>query len=107
MRRSSTGSEPPVFQAGPLEVDLAARTVRHHGAEVHLTATEYALLRVLVRHAGKVVTQKQLLHEVWGPHAGEQSHYLRVHFNHLRQKLDPERTGLIRTEPRIGYRLEA
>ena len=104
-RRTAETAEEPVFRAGPLEVDLAARRVVVHGAEVHLTTTEYALLHLLIRHAGKVVTQKQLLREVWGPNADEQSQYLRVYFTHLRKKVDPGCTGLIQTEPRIGYRL--
>ena len=106
MRRSNDAADEPTFRSGPLEVDLAARVVRVNGEEVKLTAIEYALLRLLIKHAGKVVTQKQLLREVWGPQAEDQSHYLRVHFTHLRQKIDPEHTGLIKTEPRIGYRLE-
>jgi two-component system KDP operon response regulator KdpE len=105
MRRNSDATEEPTFCSGPLEVDLAARIVRVSGEEVKLTAIEYALLRLLIKHAGKVVTQKQLLREVWGPQAEDQSHYLRVHFTHLRQKIDPGHTGLIQTEPRIGYRL--
>jgi two-component system KDP operon response regulator KdpE len=104
-RRSPDAAEEPVFRAGALEVDLAARRVFVHGAEVRLTATEYALLRILIRHAGKVVTQKHLLREVWGPAAEVHSQYLRVYFTHLRKKVDPDGTGLIRTEPRIGYRL--
>ncbi len=106
MRRSADVDEEPVFKTGALEVDLAARLVKLKGEEVKLTSIEYALLRLLIKHAGKVVMQRQLLREVWGPQAEDQSHYLRVHFTHLRQKIDPEHTGLIKTEPRIGYRLE-
>ena len=105
MRRSADVAEEAVFTTGDLEVDLAARLVRVKGDEVKLTAIEYALLRTLIKHAGKVVTQQQLLREVWGPQAEDQSHYLRVHFTHLRQKIDPGHRGLIQTEPRIGYRL--
>lgn len=105
LRRSSDATEEPTFRTGDLEVDLAARMVRVGGDEVKLTSIEYALLRTLIKHAGKVVTQKQLLREVWGPQAEDQSHYLRVHFTHLRQKIDPHHTGMIQTEPRIGYRL--
>ena len=105
MRRSNDGEAEPIFKAGPLEVDLSSRTVKREGAEVRLTSIEYALLRLLIKHAGKVVTQKQLLREVWGPQAEDQSHYLRVHFTHLRRKIDPQHMGLIRTEPRVGYRL--
>lgn len=75
------------------------------GQEIKLTATEFALLRLLIQHAGKIVTQKQLLREVWGPNSEEQSQYLRVYFTHLRKKIDPDNEGLIETEPRVGYRL--
>ena len=90
-------------------VDLAARTVRKSGREVKLTPIEYALLRVLVTHAGKIVTHRQLLTEVWGPQAVEQTHYLRVHIAHLREKLDEPAAepALIVTEPGIGYRLRS
>jgi two-component system KDP operon response regulator KdpE len=81
--------------------------VRKADAEVKLTPTEYALLRLLVVHAGKVLTHRQLLTEVWGPNAVEQTQYLRVHVAHLREKLedDPARPKLIITEPAVGYRL--
>ena len=75
--------------------------------EVKLTATEYALLKILAQHAGKVVTHKQLLREVWGPNAEEQSQYLRVYMTHLRKKIESAgtRDKLLRTESGIGYRL--
>jgi two-component system, OmpR family, KDP operon response regulator KdpE len=105
-RRAPGMPEEPVFVAGDLIVDLAEHSVTVKGKPVSLTATEYALLRELVRHAGKVVVHKQLLRAVWGPHAEEQSQYLRVYITHLRNKLEPERrTKLIQTEPGIGYRL--
>ena len=105
-RRAAEAREEPVFVSGSLTVDLAARTVTASKQEVHLTATEYALLHELVRHAGKVVTHRQLLRAVWGPNAESQSQYLRVYITHLRKKLetDPEQK-FIRTEPGIGYRL--
>ena len=104
-RRTPTAQE-PVFVNGKLTVDLAARIVRVQDREIHLTSTEYALLRELVQHAGKVVTHKQLLRSVWGPNAEEQYQYLRVYTTHLRKKLETESTGkLIQTEPGIGYRL--
>jgi two-component system KDP operon response regulator KdpE len=106
--RHAQGQAPDaVFRAGSLEVDLAARVVRKRGQEVKLTPTEYALLRLLVTHAGKVLTHRQLLTEVWGPKAGEQTHYLRVHIAHLREKLedDSAQSKLIITEPAVGYRL--
>lgn len=95
----------PIFKSGSLEVDLPQHQVFVKKQEVKLTATEFALLRLLVQHAGKIVTQKQLLREVWGPNSEEQSQYLRVYFTHLRKKIDPDNEGLIETEPRVGYRL--
>ena len=96
----------PVFDGGALHVDLERREVRLAGAEVHLSPTEYKLLSVLVRHAGRVVTQQQLLEAVWGPHAAHQAHYLRVYMANLRRKLEPERDGrLFATEAGVGYRL--
>jgi len=107
-RRAPEAHEEPVFVCGGLAVDLAARVVMLNKEEVHLTATEYGLLHELVRHAGKVVTHKQLLRAVWGPNAEEQSQYLRVYITHLRKKLETKTSGkLIQTEPGIGYRLLA
>jgi two-component system KDP operon response regulator KdpE len=96
-----------LFCSGNVEVDLAARLVRKCGQEVKLTPIEYALLRLLVSHAGKVLTHRQMLTEVWGAHAVEQTHYLRVHIAHLREKLEDNsaRPDLILTEPGVGYRL--
>jgi two-component system, OmpR family, KDP operon response regulator KdpE len=96
-----------VFSVGELRVDLAAREVFASGAEVHLTPTEYKLLTVLIRNAGKVVTQRHLLKEVWGPNAVEHSHYLRVYMGQLRHKieLDPTRPRYLQTEAGVGYRL--
>ncbi len=103
-RRAPEAQEEPVFVCGDLTMDFVARTVAVKGREVHLTATEYSLLHELVRHAGKVVTHKQLLRAVWGPQAETQSQYLRVYITHVRQKL--ESAGrLIRNEPGVGYRL--
>jgi two-component system KDP operon response regulator KdpE len=95
-----------IFHSGSLEVDLAARLVRKGGREIKLTPTEYSLLRLFVTHQGKVLTHRQLLTEVWGPKSGNQTHYLRVHIAHLREKVedDPSRPALIITEPAIGYR---
>ena len=95
------------FAVADFQVDLGRRRVVAHGAEVHLTPIEYRLLTTLVRHAGKVVTQRQLLQEVWGPNAGEQAHYLRVYMAHLRRKVekDPARPRWLLTEPGVGYRL--
>ncbi|MCU4118213.1 two-component system response regulator KdpE [Variovorax sp. N23] len=99
----------PLFRFGEIEVDRAARLVRRAGAEVHLTPTEYRLLGVLVANAGRVLTQRQLLREVWGPSHSEQSHYLRIYMGHLRQKLeaDPAQPKHLLTETAVGYRLVA
>ena len=96
-----------VFRAGSLEVDMTARVVKLGGREVKLTATEYSLLRLFVQHAGKVLTHRQILREVWGPTYVEQTHYLRVYVAHLREKLeaDPAQPALFITEPGVGYRL--
>lgn len=107
-RRSLVEMGEPVFEAGPLSVDLSARRVTLSGAEVKLTPTEYALLRTLVQHAGKVITHKQLLRTVWGEKAESQAQYLRVYITHLRRKLEEqhgEGRRLIKTEVGIGYRL--
>ncbi|WP_319003132.1 two-component system response regulator KdpE [Acidovorax radicis] len=97
----------PVFQFGDVEVDRAARVVRKAGLEVHLTPTEYRMLSVLITNAGRVITQKQLLREVWGPMRSDQSHYLRIYMGHLRQKLeaDPAQPRHLLTESGVGYRL--
>jgi two-component system KDP operon response regulator KdpE len=95
------------YRAGELLVVLSARTVHRAGAEVHLTPTEYKLLATLIRQAGRVVTHRQLLQEVWGANYIGQTHYLRVYMAQLRHKLehDPTRPRLLLTEPGIGYRL--
>jgi two-component system KDP operon response regulator KdpE len=106
LRRSQPPTASSVFRSGDIEVDLAARLVKKNGQEIKLTPTEYALLRLLVVHAGKVLTHRQLLTDVWGPTAVEQTHYLRVHIAHLRDKLedDSAQPKFILTEPAIGYR---
>lgn len=106
-RRAVSGNDAPVFSAGQLEINFQARIVTLKGKEISLTPTEYALLKVLAQHAGKVVTQKFLLRDVWGPAAEEQSQYLRVYMTHLRKKIDPgaARGKLLQTESGIGYRL--
>jgi len=105
-RRTPGAAEDPVHVVGPLRVDLSAHAVHVAGREVSLTATEFALLRVLVQHAGRVVTHKFLLRSVWGPQAESQSQYLRVYITHLRKKLETDLPQkLIRTEAGIGYRL--
>ena len=97
----------PVFRFGSVEIDRAARVVRRAGAEVHLTPTEYRLLGVLAANAGRVLTHRQLLREVWGPSHAGQNHYLRVYMGHLRNKLeaDPAQPAHLLTETAVGYRL--
>lgn len=97
----------PVFRFGEVTVDRQARIVRRAGAEVHLTPIEYRLLSVLMANAGRVLTHRQLLREVWGPSHADQSHYLRVYMGHLRQKLeaDPAQPVHFLTETAVGYRL--
>ncbi|MBH2019638.1 two-component system response regulator KdpE [Polaromonas sp.] len=97
----------PVFRFGQVEVDRQARLVRRAGAEVHLTPIEYRLLSVLMANAGRVLTHRQLLREVWGPSHAGQSHYLRIYMGHLRQKLepDPAQPQHLLTETAVGYRL--
>lgn len=99
----------PIIRAGELEIDLSARRVTVRGTEVRLTATEYDLLRVFVRHAGRVLTHAQVLKEVWGPNAQQHVQYLRVYVGHLRHKIevDPSQPQMIVTEPGVGYRFAA
>jgi two-component system, OmpR family, KDP operon response regulator KdpE len=106
--RPADGAE-PVFEAGDVRVDMVRREVTKAGTPVHLTPTEYKLLGLLIRHAGRVLTHRQLLKEVWGTNYADQSHYVRVYMAQLRQKLeaDPARPRLIVTEPGVGYRLKA
>jgi len=106
--RFQAKGETPVFTAGELSVDLARRLVKRKGEEVRLSPKEYDLLRVLVANAGKVMTHRQLLGEVWGPAHAEDAQYLRVFVRSLRHKLeaDPARPSLILTEPGVGYRLK-
>ncbi|MBK5290313.1 MAG: response regulator [Acidobacteriia bacterium] len=96
-----------VFRTGNIEVDLGKRLVLVAGTAVHLTPIEFRLLQALIRHAGKVITQRQLLIEVWGPQHSGQSQYLRVYMAQLRRKLeaDPTRPRFLLTEPGVGYRL--
>ncbi len=97
------------FVLGDLKVDLARRVVQVKGEDVQLTPTEYALLRILIKHAGKVLTHHQLLHEVWGPGYEQEKHLLRVNVSNLRSKLEaePARPQHILTEPGVGYRLRS
>jgi two-component system KDP operon response regulator KdpE len=106
-RRGGTGESAPVIVVGELEVDVPSHAVRIRGQEVKLSSIEFSLLRVLAQHAGRIVTHRTILREVWGPKSEEQSQYLRVHFTHIRRKLRD--AGLISpsviNEPGIGYRL--
>nr|WP_275984010.1 two-component system response regulator KdpE [Morganella morganii] len=108
LMRRYPGSEKndPVYAFGDICVDIAARQVSKGGEEVHLTPIEFRLLTILIGHSGKVLTQRQLLNEVWGPNAVEHAHYLRIYMGHLRQKLetDPARPQHFITETGIGYR---
>ncbi|WP_437331018.1 response regulator [Sorangium sp. So ce381] len=101
-------AESSTFKVQDVDVDLARRVVQRGGEEIHLTPIEYKLLTTLIRHAGKVLTHRQLLGEVWGPAYAGQTHYLRVYMAQLRHKLerDPARPQILITEPGVGYRLK-
>ena len=104
--RSRSAPDDPVLAAGPIRIDQSRHEVTVGGAVVHLTPIEFKLLALLARHAGKVVTHRQLLGAVWGPRS-TQTHYLRVHMASLRRKIeaDPARPRWLTTEPGVGYRL--
>lgn len=104
---AEAGCADPVIECGPLRIDLARRLVLRDDVEVHLTSIEYKLLALLARHAGRVLTHRQLLREVWGPTYLNQTHYVRVHMAELRRKIecDPARPQWLVTEPGVGYRL--
>jgi two-component system KDP operon response regulator KdpE len=106
-RHAQPTADAAIFKAAQLEVDLVSRTVKVNGKQVKFTATEYALLQLFVRHAGKVLTHRQILKEVWGPTYVEQTHYLRVYMTHLREKIEthPAEPELFITEAGVGYRL--
>ena len=103
-----SGTHEPVFQTGAMRVDLEHRYVFIGENEIHLTPIEYRLLSELVRHAGKVLTHRHLLREVWGAGYEKENHYLRVHMGSLRRKIEENsaRPQFIQTEPGIGYRLK-
>jgi two-component system KDP operon response regulator KdpE len=106
-RRAGTGESAPVIVIGDLEVDVPSHTVRVRGREVKMSPIEFSLLRVLAQHAGRIVTHRTILREVWGPKSEEKSQYLRVHFTHIRRKL--KESGLVSpallNDSGIGYRL--
>jgi two-component system KDP operon response regulator KdpE len=106
---AANGEEEGVFSVDELKVDMIHRKITVSGAEIHLTPIEYRLLTVLVKHAGKVLTHRLLLKEVWGPNYVERAHYLRIYMGILRHKLerDPARPRFLLTEVGVGYRLAA
>lgn len=110
LKHSRAGNQPQqsIFESTGLKVDIANRSVTVDGQDIHLTPTEYKLLCTMVKYAGKVVTHGQLLRDVWGKHATEQGHYLRIYMQHLRQKLgdDALNPRFLVTETGIGYRLK-
>jgi two-component system KDP operon response regulator KdpE len=107
LRRSADPGGGSELTVGELVIDLLDRRVVRAGEEVHLTPIEFDLVRVLAQYRGRLVTHRQLLHEVWGPEYGQETHYLRVHVAHIRAKLevDPSRPQYLITEPGVGYRL--
>ena len=109
LRRAAPAPGEPVISADGLEVDLSARIVRLDGAEVHLTPTEFDLLRALVRNRGRLLTHRALLQEVWGPGYADDVATLRTNIARLRRKIEPEDDGprYIRTDPGVGYRFAA
>lgn len=110
VRRSAVGPgvDEPVIATDAFTIDRAAKKVHRGNVEVHLTPTEWGILEMLVRHSGRLVTQRQLLTEVWGPAYLKETHYLRVYLAQLRRKLepDPSRPRYLVTEPGMGYRFE-
>ena len=113
LRRIDPGREESVVSTGDLSIDFAARTVTLAGAEVHLTPTEFDLLRLLVKNRGRLMTHRDLLVSVWGPGYADDTQVLRVHIANLRRKIEPPRSDggsgphYIRTDPRVGYRFSA
>jgi two-component system KDP operon response regulator KdpE len=107
-RKTRPEEEISIFKSGDLMVDLTARVVQRGNQEIKLTATEYALLRLFVKHPGRVLTHRHILREIWGPKSEEHRQYLRVYVTHLRQKIEADSTKprLIKTESGIGYRFE-
>ena len=106
LRRAQPAAEPSIAQFGDIEVDFNQRTVTRGQEIIHVTAKEYALLRLLLQHRGKVLTHRQLLREVWGPAHETDTHYLRVHMANLRKKVEatPDQPRFLKTESGVGYR---
>lgn len=109
LRRAQPAAEVSIVRFGDIEVDFTKRTVTRDGADLHLTVKEYALLRHLLQHRGKVITHHQLLRDVWGPGHENDTHYLRVHMANLRKKIEPSANhpAFLKTESGIGYRFAA
>jgi two-component system KDP operon response regulator KdpE len=109
LRRAAPATGEPVITADGLEVDLAGRSVRRAGADVHLTPIEFELLRTLVRNRGRLLTHRALLQDVWGPGYADDVATLRTNIARLRRKIEPEGGGprYIRTDPGVGYRFDA
>ncbi|MEK6556306.1 MAG: response regulator transcription factor [Bdellovibrionota bacterium] len=105
LRHAHPEEDVPLFRSGSLEIDRSAHTVRVDGREVKLTATEYSMLCLLAKHAGKVVPHRTILNEIWGPNSVEHNHYLRVYFGQVRKKL-ASAGELIENESGVGYRLK-
>lgn len=108
LRRAGSEREDALVSVDGLEVDLAARVVRREGLEVHLTPKEFELLRVLLRHRGRLMTHRQLLQAVWGPGYAQDTQVLRAHVANLRRKIEPaDGPRYVKTDPRVGYRFAA
>jgi two-component system KDP operon response regulator KdpE len=108
LRRAASNVDEPTIRVDGLEIDLAARTVRRDGREIHLTPTEYDLLRILARNRGRLLTHRTLLSEVWGPQYADDTQALRTHIANLRRKIEPGgEPHYIRTDARVGYRFSA
>jgi two-component system KDP operon response regulator KdpE len=108
-RRGRADGAEPIFRAGDVEIDFSGRLVKRAGQPVHLTPIEYRLLTLLATNAGRVLTHRQILREVWGPSHVEHEHYTRIYMGHLRRKLeaDPAQPRFLLTETAVGYRLVA
>jgi two-component system KDP operon response regulator KdpE len=106
LRRAAPTEEEPVIDTDDFSIDLGAKQIHRNGDELHLTPTEWQIVEVLARHRGKLVAQKQLLQQVWGPQYERETHYLRIYISQIRRKLepDPSRPRYFITEPGMGYR---
>jgi two-component system KDP operon response regulator KdpE len=108
LRRATPAEEEPTVSTDDFVVDLAAKRVTRHGVQVHLTPTEWQVVEVLVRNPGKLISQRQLLQDVWGPQYRTETNYLRLYLAQVRRKLEPEpsRPRYFLTEPGMGYRFQ-